>query len=170
MATNTSCIKNYFNVNLKFTDCEHLQLQDTSEWMEGDAYTIPDEYEVELTVEGWRKTIKKKISPKKVTTFAANEFELSCFSDDILCITTQSCGIKYTKKKVMLCGIECKIKSLLANAKTDEDFEVANNFLLKLDSIKINVELDRTELASNLLEALKQQLRKYDCDAHCGCK
>jgi hypothetical protein len=171
MATKNSCIKNYFNVNLNFTDCQHIQLQDTSEWMQGDAYVIPDEYEVSLTMESWRKTIKRNISAKKVALFSAQEFDLESFGDDILCITVDSCGVKYTKKKALLCGLECKVMSLLAQAKGDEDFNTANHLLLQLESIKINVELDRISIAEDLLEAVKKQLKKYNCDdySHCGC-
>lgn len=163
------CIKNYFNLDVSFTDCNHILIQDQSEWMQESGYTTPSSFDVTMTVEKWGASITKQISPFSSTTFSVEDFGLSCFGDDILCITTESCGIKYTRKKAMICGVECKIHGLIANADTDEKYEIANKLMIKLESVKINIEFERYDIATDLLETIKKQLKNLDCGSNCGC-
>lgn len=163
------CIKNYFDIHLEFLDCKHIKIADQSEWMQGDAYVIPKEYNANFNIKTWRseKAITIPINGFKV--YSAQDFGLECFGDDILCITTESCGVKYTIQKALICQSECKVQELIANAKSIEDYDIANDFYLKIESIKANVMLNRIDAASDLLETLKKQLKRYECNAHCGC-
>ena len=167
-----SCIKNFFDVNIEFTDCSTLVINDMSEWMRGDEYSLPISYTVDLTLKSWDKTTTVTIKANSSNVFTSKDlFGLDCFGDDILCLTTESCGVKYTKSKALICESECKVKGLLANAKTESDFEIANGLLLIAKSIKFNVDFDRLSVAEQLLETLKSKLKKMDCGKiHCGCK
>lgn len=164
------CIKNYFDVHLEFLDCKHIKITDQSEWMQDEAYIIPKEYDATFEIKTWRSSKNVKIPTNGFKIYSSDDFGLECFGDDILCITTQSCGIKYTIQKALICESECKIQELIANAKSNEDYETANDFYLKTESIKANIAIGRNEVASDLLETLKKQLRRYECNAHCGCK
>jgi hypothetical protein len=170
MAYNCGCIKNYFDVHVEFLDCKHLKVQDQSEWMQDEAYNTPKEYDATFTIKTWRATKSVTIPTNGFKVYKAQDFGLECFGDDILCIEANSCGVKYTIQKALLCQSECKVQELLASAKNTEDYDVANKFASIIESIKANVALNRTDVASDLLETLKKQLKRYDCNAHCGCK
>lgn len=167
---NCGCIKNYFDVSISFSDCNHIIIQDQSEWMSDENFIIPTSYDVILKIEGINKSISKTINPGMNVIVSADDFGVSCFDNDILCVSTESCGVKYNKKKALVCNLECKAKGFLANASTYEQFDIANMLLLKIESIKINIEYGRSDLANLLLKAVESQLNKLNCNAHCGCK
>ena len=161
------CIKNYFDASVIFTDCAHIEISDRSEWMSGGNYTHSS-YMVELKL-GSGKAITKEISAGSPITVSADEFGLSCFNEDYIALNVESCGVKYSKKKALICDVECKVKSLLASAVTTEQFNTANLFMLKIEAIKLNLEYGRDRIANDILQAVKSQLKTLDCNAHCGC-
>jgi len=167
-----SCIQNHFDLSVGHLDCKTIVIEDHSKWIGDSGYAKPDFMEVEVDVPSRNAKVKLQLHTGKRNSFSTVDFfgttESLCFPDEIYCFTTESCGIKYTISRAFLCTLECRITSLIAAAKTDEDFAKILTFQTMLDGIYVNAELGKVETARDLYNLLKKKVDHLDC-AGCGC-
>jgi len=165
------CIEVPGRVNLLFKsmDCKKLLIQDISDWIEDEKYSIPISYEIELflphTVQG---------IPLEIKTGITNVFEMkqlgygdSKFMDGIYCIKAVICDKIHTLNRVLLCKARCCYDTYLAKSKLGE----LQSNLLKITlvdrlitDIPDIVEAGKTEKAAEYIEMLHRELKFLDCN------
>lgn len=167
-----SCIQNLFNLSVSHLDCKTVVIEDQSKWIGGTGYEKPDLMDVVVSVPSRATDITIQIETGKRNTFDTVSFfgteEQLCFPDEIYCFTTESCGISYTISRAYLCTLECQITSLIAAAKTPEEFTEILQLQTMLDGIYINAELGKVETARSLYNLLKSKVDHLNCGG-CSC-
>lgn len=167
-----ACIQNFFDLSVGHLDCKSIVIEDHSKWISDAGYGVPEILDLTVSVPSRASEITIQILTGKRNTFTTVDFfgttESLCFPDEIYCFTAESCGIKYTISRAFLCTLECRVTSLIASAKTDEDFHQILSLQTMLDGIKVNAELGKVETARDLYNLLKRKVEHLDC-GNCGC-
>ncbi len=167
-----ACIQNHFDLSLRHLDCKSLVIEDQSKWIKDAGYAIPDTITVEVSVPSRNRDISIQIETGKRNVFSTVGFfgtaEPLCFPDEIYCFKTESCGISYTISRAVLCTLECRITSLIAAAKDEQDFSKILELQTMLDGVYTNAELGKVETARDIYKLLKKKVEHLDCGS-CGC-
>jgi hypothetical protein len=167
-----ACIQNNFDLTVDHLDCRTLVIEDHSKWISGAGYDKPETIDLIVSVPSRATERLLTIQTGRRTTVTTvglfGTLEPQCFPDEVYCFSAESCGIKYSLSRGVLCTMECKITSLISKAKTDEDFRDLLRFQTMLDGIYVNAELGKVETASELYKLLKRQIEHLDCGT-CGC-
>lgn len=167
-----ACIKKReFDISVTNKGCEYLVLEDQSIWVSKNGFTKPDRYNIVLKIPS--RGVERKISIKtdgKTILSSKDLFgskDLKCLTDDIYCITTESCGYTLTINRLYLCNIEVKYRELVSKyalTMSDDEMSTLSKLRLDMESLKINVEKGNLQTAKNLFKTLKDKLKAYHCD------
>lgn len=166
-----SCIKKHYDIHLSFKDCKTMVYEDQSDWMQGEAYEgRPPSYEVRVYVPTKKKEYVLNLDPSKRNYITSVELfgtsEPTCLPDDIYCFTTESCKIIYKVNRAFVCRAECKLRELTGKARTKSDWDEVMLYKGMLESVKVNAEMGRYDLAKDLLQIVNKKLKHLTC-ANC---
>ena len=165
------CIKKQaqaFDFNLESLDCKTLIFTDLSNWMEEEPYILPSKQEVEVTLPSG-SIITLNFNPKSVTKFTGEELKAKdCLPNGIYCFKVESCGHIMSRHKAVVCKLECKLDNLIAKASRSEDWDVIQEISNLILSVKINTEIGKHQLATELYKIADKKLTRLDCE--CPCK
>lgn len=167
-----ACIQNHFDLSVDHLDCKTIVIEDHSKWITDTGYSVPEVMDIVVDVPSRGNKVTLQIHTGKRNTFSTVDFfgtgESLCFPDEIYCFSTTSCGIQYTISRAFLCTMECRITSLIASAKSDEDFKNLIVLQTMADGIRVNAELGKVETARDLYGLLKRKVEHLDC-GNCSC-
>lgn len=164
VSDNCGCIKNNFSFHAEAIDRKTIIYQDLSDWMEGDSYTLPTMYDVEVVPPGQSSGII--LSLLVTSTNKITKDDLGRILDGIYCFKVESCGKKYIRSVAIFPYIECCVKQAWASldvSYADQIREIER--YLKLT--KINAELNNVKLANSNLKIAKKLLENLKCDCNC---
>lgn len=159
-----ACIKGEFNISAFAPDCDNLIFLDLSEWMDGDHYLLPKEYEFEIVPPG--KTSGPFFSTISGTSTRITREELGFrIMDGVYCIKVTNCGVDYLKRVAIFPELECCITraKVLLPEKKQEIREIED----LLDSVKYSIEIKDIKVAQSSLEIVKKMVRNLKCDCDC---
>lgn len=163
-----SCIRNYFNFNLDFTDCEVFVYTDLSDWMDENTHDLPEEYEIEVITPGRKNAVIITVSatkPVKITSKDLfNSSTQRCIPDGTYCFSIDSCGYKYSRFVPVTCKIQCSIDNLTAGATDLGTEEKAKELQRLLEQYRNSAVNQQSDQSVKLFKVLKRELDKLDCN------
>lgn len=166
--TDCGCVKENFDFTLHSLDSNTLVYQDMSVWMEGDEFSIPDNYNVSILAPSKGEGNDVTLSVNSQTSITSKNLfgssELTSLPDGIYCFTLENCGTKFQRSKAVLYSLECCLQSFKASANTDKDFDRIRKLELYLDSVRINTELGKTQKALEFYDRAKRELSNLNCN------
>lgn len=157
---NCSCIKKSdlgFSVYVKTLSEDLIVILDTSDWNTESGYALPKSYKAVLSNDEVEKEIELiPLMPTYVTSEQAG-FK---FCDGVYCITTEPCGIKFTRRFAILEKAFCGI------IKVSMKKDVATALELKslADSIDNFARFNDLAKAQEYYTILKKYLSLYECN------
>ena len=161
-----SCIKGIFDIQLETLGCDTVLVEDFSDWMKEDYYTVPTTYQVDVLTPG-----KKNSHPLTVYTNKRNKFSPSDFGqggryflDGIYCFTVNSCGVKYQVNRAITCAIECCLDDLISKLKPEDDTSDIVRIKYLAEAIHVNTALGKSKKANHLYDIVQKLLRRLNCN------
>ena len=154
-----SCIKKSnlnFKVEVDFVSEDSLNLLDVSDWNRSSEYKIPDTFTVTITNDEVTKDITLK--PLQLNNITSQQAGFK-FCDGIYCLTTESCGTKYTRRFAILDKSECGVMKV-----AQKDFNLALQLKSYLDIIRTYAEFHDINKAKEYYKILQKQLVLYNCN------
>ena len=141
---NCSCIKGEgsFNFTLEPLDCETLIYKDYSEWMEGDRYSFPETYTVQVFPPGANDPIHLDLNVGESNSITSIELfggtTKRQIPDGVYCFTLENCQYRYIKHKAVTCSLDCALDNLIA---TSDNIDAVDKleFLIRSIHIKTNL-------------------------------
>ena len=106
---NCQCIKGHYNFSITVGDDQNLIYIDTSDWMDGENYSIPDTYTLTITLPGGSKKMTE-VSVGAGDVISTSELQISKFIDGLYCFETFSCGKTYKRVSLVLPFLECCLR------------------------------------------------------------
>jgi hypothetical protein len=161
-----SCIRRSgprFDFHLELIDCDTFIFTDLSNWMEEDYYVVPEEYPMTIKMpNGTTKVINFK--PKGSVVITSSTLG-AVILDGVYCFTTESCGYTYTRSEAILCGLECKLDTLIASLDPTnfQDISRIHSLHIYMEAIRTNAKLDKPQLAESFFKIVQRELQKVDC-------
>lgn len=167
-----ACIKKReFDISVSNRGCDVLVFEDQSNWVADAGFNKPDTYKVviEIPSRGMSKELDIKTSGKNFITSVDlyGTIDRENLADEIYCISTVSCGYDLKINRASLANLELKVNELIAKYALhmeDAQSRLLMDFILQLESIKINAEQGNHNLAIKLFSKLKKTLKNYHCD------
>jgi len=171
--TTCACIKpDHFFVEVGFTNCEVLTLEDMSTWVGKDGLPIPPNYNINVELK--ERNLSKNISLPSNSKLSLHSNELftvegyNCFPDGIYCITTESCGRSLKINRAYTCGVESRLNELIYKFAQDdmhsERRKIIHDLKLKIKAIHLTSEMGNVHQANDLFDDVKRILNEYHCD------
>jgi hypothetical protein len=159
-----ACIKGEYDFTAHAPDCDNLIYQDMSEWMEGEHYLLPKEYEVEVIPPG-KKTGVRITSTYPNSVRSTTEERGFKILDGVYCFKVTSCGVSYLKRTGLFPNLECCISraKILLPEKRQEITKAEQ----LLESVKTSIELSDIKTAQAMLQIVKRMVDNLKCDCDC---
>lgn len=168
------CIKGVpgFDFYLKVLDTKTLIYNDLTSWVTDEPYTIPDTYDVEITLPDSNvRTLS--LNTQKSTVIKAEDAGISKFKDGIysffiapLSDTSGGCGYSYTKISGVFPNLECCIDNAYSKLNDDKflDIREVDSWLQRA---KISSSLGKEKQSLNEWMIAKKLLQKLNCECSC---
>lgn len=151
-----SCIRGNYDLWVKQVSDNKLIYRDLSDWME-----TPESYRITVTKPGRESGEEMEVSAKGDTII-----EPGFFNDGIYTFTTESCGIKYTRKKGIFYHLECCIiKSTFELSERQKDNLMDAQRMIRM--MECAVDMQKFNLAEDLHDIVTDKLRVLNCDCSC---
>ena len=160
MNSTCSCIKGNYDFYIDEITCDKILYKDLSLWMEGENYTIPKEYEIEI----WdysdnSKLIKSiNVSGLEVTDIS----KLLPLKDGVYEIKTKSCQNTYKRWVAILPKMQCCLDKYFASENYDkEKHEEAQRLL---DGTRTTALFNQPNKSVEYYKMAKKLIDKLNCD------
>lgn len=165
---NCSCVKGNFEILLHSLGGGTIVIDDFSDWMKEDYYTIPESYELEILAPNRPKTNsvtiytnkRNKLTPSDIGVHGKN------FTDGIYCFTLLNCGNTYKRNKLISAQIECCIEDAVSKLKNREEILLLDEIRLMLDSCRINTEIGNLTRAKEQYSIITKMLKRLNCNCN----
>ena len=164
------CIKNNFKISINTPDAYNMEIHDVSEWMEAEGYFLPERYKVEVEINIDLNKFNLFLNTNSITLVTSESFGLSKdsklpqgiykFKINPLDSESGGCGTEYYIHKAVLSDFYCKYNNLLVT----ESYENIKHIGLMLKQIEILADSDNVLRAKKLINILKRELIRYDCE------
>ena len=160
-----SCIKGKYDFVLQSLDCSRLLYNDLSDWMVGENYDPPSNYDVHILVPGRKNFVSKTVKPNSVTVITTEDLGLKskCITDGIYCFKVDNCGTIYQKNKAVTYRLQCCIDNLVITASTQKDLDTVKYLQMMIDGIHINSEHGNINEAVRQFEFVSIALDSINC-------
>jgi hypothetical protein len=162
-----SCIKKEaqaFDFVLNTYDCKALVITDLSNWMTGDSYTIPDKFDVTITLPNQSRVDVLFAGNSTTKIYSRGLTNTECLPDGIYCFSTYSCGYNYERVKAVVCTLRCKLDDLISKS---DDYEEITRLENLISSIEVSAELGLEQQAKELFKIADKELSKHSCTCYC---
>jgi len=139
-----------------FISEDSISLLDISDWNKSVEYTIPETFTATISNDEVTKEVTLK--PLQINHISAQDAGFK-FCDGIYCLTTDSCGIPYTRRFALLGKMECSIIKL-----SNKDLNLAIKLKSYMDIIRNEAQFNNLEKAKEYFKIIKKQLDLYECN------
>lgn len=161
--TPCSCVKGKFEFYINEINCDKILYQDASLWMEGENYTIPSTYEIELynlDTAGENLFIGKiQVSGLGITDISKS---LSLFKDGVYEIKYTSCQNTYKRWVAILPKLQCCLDRYLASEEYDKNKHREAQRLL--DGARTTASFNQPKKAVEYYKMAKKMIDALKCD------
>jgi hypothetical protein len=162
-----TCIKGNYNFKFDYLDCKNLIYQDMSDWMAETNYSIPETYQVEITVPGFTKPVSLNLKTKclnKITSLELQGTSDMYLPEGIYCFRVTNCGTTYTRSAANICRLECKWQHMVEQMKDTDDLVKVNQIRFYLDQVLFNALSDKTSKATFFFNLAERELSCIKCN------
>ena len=154
-----SCIRGNYNFLVKQIDQDNIIYQDLSDWM-----SSPGNYTITITKPAASQSIDVEVSGTNNTRISKEQ--IGTIIDGIYTFETESCGIRYTRRKGLFFSLECCIKKAYKDV-SPRLYDLVKDVEIHLQMTKSAIEVNNMTLATDLYEITKDKMDRIKCD--CGC-
>jgi hypothetical protein len=156
------CIKGDFDFLFYPHSCDKLIFEDLSTWVEDER---PESYFLSITLPDQDVPTALEVRAVGSNLITSDKFgdKPNCFLDGIYELSVDNCGTIYTKKKAITCQLDCKLSKLISEASTDRDFSRAEKLRFYIDAIHRNVELGKSQAATDFFNLASRELECINC-------
>jgi hypothetical protein len=148
-----SCIKNNYNFFLSDISCEYILYNDLSLWMEGDNYTTPSSYKVNIGTDG-------NLKEYEVATKGVTELKLK---DGVYMFQVTSCQNTYTRWRAVTAKLQCCLDTYLVS-EDRPDMEKVKEAQRLLDGAKLYAVYNKPAQANEYYKIAKKLIESLNCD------
>lgn len=163
-----SCIKGKFDVILDSLDSRTLLYQDSSQWMTGARYQLPETYKVQVKPPYSSKFFDIEVPTKGFKTLTSKDLgagsDGNCLQEGVYAFKTESCGESYLLYKSVTPDLECRLRCMLTQG---VDAIKVSELTTQLKSVAYNAERDLIIEANNILKVVKREIDLIECNCAC---
>lgn len=161
-----SCIRGTFDIYVETLGCSTILLEDLSDWMKEDYYTLPTSFTIDVLGPGKKSTFPLTVYTDRRNKFSPSDFGQGgkYFLDGIYCFSVTSCGVKYQTNKAITCAIDCCLDDLISKLKPEDDTTDITRIKYLAEAIHNNTDLGKLKKANELYDIVQKFLRRLNCN------
>lgn len=157
--TPCSCIKGHFDFYIDDITCDKILFKDLSLWMQGDNYSIPSKFDIDILDAGTSTHLKTiQVSGLEVTDIS----KLFSFKDGVYEIHIKSCDNLYKRWVAILPKLQCCLDRYLASDDYEADkHQEAQRLLLGARQTAL---FNQPKQSLELYKLAKKKIDNLNCD------
>lgn len=166
-----SCIKGHYDFKIESCEMQRLFYTDSTEWMVGEQYVIPETYIVEILPPNKTQFVSKVAQSLSTTAITAEDLGLKNLSDGVYCFKVSAenggCGKEYKKSTAIFPNISCCLNRAFSTDE-GEKYDSLKEVEKFLTFAKNDSELGNVKSASDNYKIAKKKLERLKCDCNCN--